>query len=70
MGALAWGSRYCDICDGMPWWAQPLLVVTGFAIAIAILAGFVRLDTWLSRRGRTPRRRGADANDDNHTPDT
>jgi hypothetical protein len=36
-------SRYCDVCKGMPWWAEPVLVVTGFLIAIAILAGFVRL---------------------------
>jgi hypothetical protein len=43
-------SRYCDVCSGMPWWAEPLLVVTGLAIAIAILTGFVRLSAWLSRR--------------------
>ena len=46
-------SRYCDICDGMPWWEEPLLVVSGLLIAIAILSGFVRLSDWLSRR-RTP----------------
>jgi hypothetical protein len=55
-------SRYCDLCAGMPWWAEPLLVITGFAGAIAILAGFVRLDAWLAKRrsarsdgGRGPR---------------
>jgi hypothetical protein len=47
-------SRYCDICDGMPWWAQPLLVVIGLATAIAILSGLVRLSGWLSRRRRQP----------------
>jgi uncharacterized integral membrane protein len=46
----------------MPWWAEPLLVVTGFVIAGAILAGFVRLDTWLSRRRAA--RRGGDPPDD------
>jgi hypothetical protein len=45
-------SRYCDICDGMPWWEQPLLIVIGLGIAIAILAGLVRLDAWLLRRRR------------------
>ena len=45
-------SRYCDICGGMPWWEQPLLVVIGLAIALAILAGFVRLSARLSRRRR------------------
>ena len=61
-------SRYCDLCGGMPWWAEPLLVVTGFAIAIAILAGLVRLDARLSRRRRMPKR--GDARDDDHTPGT
>ena len=42
-------SRYCDLCTGMPWWAEPLLVVTGLLIAIAILAGLVRLAAWLSK---------------------
>lgn len=46
------GSRYCDICGGMPWWEEPLLVVTGFAIAIAILTGLLRLSERLSRRRR------------------
>jgi hypothetical protein len=48
-------SRYCDVCGGMPWWAQPLLIVIGFAIAIAILAGFVRLSAWLSQRRLPPK---------------
>lgn len=46
------GSRYCDICTGMPWWEEPLLVVSAFAIAIAILTGLVRLSEWLERRRR------------------
>jgi hypothetical protein len=46
------GSRYCDICGGMPWWEQPLLVVTGLLIAMAILTGLVRLSDWLSRSRR------------------
>jgi hypothetical protein len=46
-------SRYCDLCKGMPWWAEPLLVVTGFLIAYAILVGLVRLDAWLSKRRRS-----------------
>ena len=45
-------SRYCDICGGMPWWEEPLLVVTGFVLAFAILAGLARLDAWLSARRR------------------
>jgi hypothetical protein len=49
-------SRYCDICDGMPWWEEPLLVVSGLLIAIAILSGLVRLSGWLSRR-RSPSNR-------------
>jgi hypothetical protein len=60
-------SRYCDICGGMPWWAEPLLVVTGFAVAIAILAGLVRLDAWFSKR-RLARKRGAEPRDDAQTP--
>jgi len=44
------GSRYCDMCAGMPWWEEPLLVVIGLAVAIAILAGFVRLSAWFARR--------------------
>jgi hypothetical protein len=43
-------SRYCDLCGGMPWWAEPVLVVTGVLIAFAILTGLVRLDAWFSRR--------------------
>jgi hypothetical protein len=46
-------SRYCDLCNGMPWWAEPVLVVTGFLIAFAILTGLVRLDAWLSKRRRS-----------------
>jgi hypothetical protein len=45
-------SRYCDVCGGMPWWGEPLLVVTGFAIAIGILSGLLRLSAWLSARKR------------------
>ena len=45
-------SRYCEICGGMPVWEQPLLIVIGLAISIAILAGFVRLSAWLSRGRR------------------
>jgi hypothetical protein len=45
-------SRYCDICAGMPWWEQPLLVVIGLAIAIAVLAGILRFTAWLARRRR------------------
>jgi hypothetical protein len=48
-------SRYCDLCDGMPWWAEPLLVVIGLMIAIGILSGLVRLSAWCSRR-RGPRK--------------
>lgn len=47
MSALL-GSRYCDICAGMPWWEQPLVIVIGLAIAVAILTGLVRLSAWLS----------------------
>jgi hypothetical protein len=36
----------------MPWWEQPLLVVIGLAIAVAILSGLVRLSAWLSRHRR------------------
>jgi uncharacterized integral membrane protein len=45
-------SRYCDLCGGMPWWAEPLLVVLGFVIAGAILAGLVRVSAWFDRRRR------------------
>ena len=49
-GPMILASRYCDLCGGMPWWAEPLLVVIGLALAIAVLAGFVRLLAWLSQR--------------------
>jgi hypothetical protein len=39
----------------MPWWAEPLLVVTGLFIAIAILTGLVRLSAWYDRRRRDAR---------------
>ena len=42
-------SRYCDLCGGMPGWAQPLLVVSGLLFAVAILAGLVRLGAWLAK---------------------
>jgi hypothetical protein len=43
-------SRYCDVCGGMPWWEEPVLVVLGFLIAWAILVGLVRLSAWFDRR--------------------
>jgi hypothetical protein len=46
-------SRYCDICGGMPWWEEPLLVVSGLLIAFAILTGLARLDAWLAKRRRS-----------------
>ena len=55
-------SRYCDMCGGMPWWEEPLLVLTGLGTAVAILAGFVRLDAWYVRRRAS--KRGADPPDD------
>jgi hypothetical protein len=66
--APAGASRYCDLCDGMPWWAEPLLVVSGLLIAIAILVGLVRLDAWLARRRRTRNRRADASGDDAHPP--
>jgi hypothetical protein len=49
---LVLASRYCDICAGMPWWEEPLLVVAGLGIAFAIVSGLVRLSAWFDRRGR------------------
>jgi hypothetical protein len=54
-------SRYCDLCAGMPWWAGLILVGGGFLIAIAILAGLVRLDALFSSRRAA--RRGGDPPD-------
>ncbi|HWT04244.1 MAG TPA: hypothetical protein VN224_00675 [Xanthomonadales bacterium] len=51
-------SRYCDLCDGMPWWEEPLLVVTGLLIAITIVSGLARLSDRLSARRRAPKRGG------------
>jgi len=55
-------SRYCDLCTGMPWWAEPILVAAGLLIAFGILAAFVRLDALFSRRRAA--RRGDDPPDD------
>jgi hypothetical protein len=53
-GSAILASRYCDICGGMPWWEEPLLVVTGLLLAVAILLGLVRLSEWYDRRRRRP----------------
>ncbi len=63
------GSRYCDICGWMPWWEQLLLVIIGLFIAIAILAGFLRLSTSLSRRRRPPTPSPDPPDDDHATSD-
>ena len=45
-------GRYCDLCGGLPAWAEPLVVVSGLLVAVAVLTALARLDSWLAKRRR------------------